>query len=69
MPNPNPVISCGNCVYWQVTTSGGDLGLCRRHPPQIDNIVIPHTAMWPATSDLDWCGEFNPRQEQTSDAV
>lgn len=53
-------VSCAHCRFWQA--QGGSLGLCRRQAPRSHLIGIGNElevrAAWPATSEVDWCGQF-----------
>lgn len=47
---------CGACAYFQADqewTGRERPGQCRRFAPQV-------AAGWPAVSEADWCGEFDP---------
>ena len=62
---------CGNCRFWNYRSESDD-GECRVRAPSIVLGMLtlegkPCTdtdaatiGFWPNTSDLDWCGEFNP---------
>jgi hypothetical protein len=68
--------SCESCFFWKPSPPGinervgGDIGTCRRYPPQISDartIDEPHesdsrlfASFSPATWADDWCGEHKP---------
>lgn len=67
--------SCQNCDYW---LRGSDLhGYCQRHAPapvlarpeeetyEYDERGSPvYVAIWPQTSEYDWCGEYRKAKKQ-----
>ncbi len=59
--------ACGGCCFWAPIEGEKKLGNCRRFPPQMamDAAVDWQTgkctvfpAFWPATEEVDWCGEY-----------
>lgn len=52
---------CEDCHFWAETTPMD--GECRLRPPvPWDNAL--HGWGFPVTSSGDWCGEFEPREDQ-----
>jgi len=51
---------CDLCRWW-LHTEGHALALgdCRRYPPVKTD--IHDYGVWAETMDIDWCGEFRPR--------
>jgi DNA-directed RNA polymerase alpha subunit len=65
---------CKACRFW-VRQAAEDLsGQCRRFPPSLPQTEKQQaeveatgagvfTGVWPDTLGVDWCGEFQPREE------
>lgn len=54
---------CKQCRHWEQDTnysSVGEYGRCRINPPTVQLVVLGGTfmAVWPYTSEKDWCGEW-----------
>lgn len=60
---------CENCRWIDLSISSAILGeetaLCRRNPPGFDDRT--GKAIWPFVEMVDWCGEFEPSQENSDD--
>jgi hypothetical protein len=55
---------CGICNYWSGQGKDSE-GFCRRYAPHPHPATPPEKnliAIWPATWDADWCGEWEARQ-------
>jgi hypothetical protein len=55
--------SCERCRWWdnstqQASAQPDTTGACRVRPPRINKIT--GGAMWPFTTDTDWCGDYSP---------
>lgn len=60
---------CETCSWWDTSAQSPNAepdttGLCRQRPPRADKRL--GTAVWPFTSDTDWCGEYK-REPQPDD--
>jgi len=55
---------CFRCRYWEPPDEDNP-GECRRNPPTIDFVGDEKRTAWPVTESGDWCGEFDPKKEQT----
>jgi len=47
--------ACSNCEFSEMHASNDALFYCRRRAP---SIVRGENALWPVTSEEDWCGEY-----------
>ena len=48
---------CGGCVYFEEREPAAGLwGVCRRYPPTRDPYPL---------HEFDWCGEFNPKEDNS----
>ena len=59
-------LSCATCFYWvQSSRAGNGLGLCRRHPPQLNpsDFGGQRAAVFPLTRGDSVCGEWESDQE------
>lgn len=62
---------CENCRWWNASvasTSEGRQGECRAAPPiawKYENWTLPKK-LWPETSEGDWCGRFEHRDDRAS---
>lgn len=54
---------CENCRWWAKRSEHGNCrtGECRRHAPMFTAALRSH---WCVTGAADWCGEFQPTQEE-----
>jgi hypothetical protein len=52
---------CESCRFWE-PTSAGDRGWCRRKSPVPFLGEKNRDALWPMTTDTDWCGEYRKRK-------
>ena len=67
---------CEKCKYW-IETGGTDSGLvgeCHRNAPQPELIEACSTsniryAVWPVTTDRNWCGQFEQRPMPTQEVL
>ena len=59
----NPERKCETGVVW-VAWTGGNSGLCRRHPPAYR--PSDSQEVWPITKNADWCGEHRTQQEDAA---
>jgi len=56
--------NCGSCRFWESTGAipgserGEQQGHCKRHAPTLVMIGALHQSRFPATSELDWCGDW-----------
>lgn len=50
---------CKNCKYWSNEYMFNNLGVCRRHAPQVvcDNYLQRAESVWPTSTEYDWCGD------------
>lgn len=56
------VETCVSCRFWERRIDGYKIGQCRKkapNPSSQDN----ECAWWPTTGEVDWCGEFKPKQK------
>lgn len=61
--------TCETCVFWHPDQApskdkrGGPWGECRRNAPRLrmPRMSEETEAVWPPTSQTDWCGEFRPQ--------
>lgn len=60
---------CENCRFWKETADDGSAGECQRYPKQIrtDQLGALVGVSFPPMDADDWCGEWKPAQETTSD--
>ena len=58
--NPADIGHCGDCGYWDNTSSADpNLGICRRNPP-IPSPSLSVQGLFPLTTgDVDWCGYYD----------
>jgi len=55
---------CRDCQHYRGDTRAADQkGSCRRYPPAIVEEDERGKLRWPNVSDIEGCGEFEPRQE------
>lgn len=61
--------TCATCRHW--CHEGDDVapvGECRRHAPALTVGQVLHSgtnaaaAVWPATEEADWCGEYEAQE-------
>jgi hypothetical protein len=53
------------CIFWQ---DYGDWGFCRRSAPIAIPVVTGQAdtrTAWPKVSRWEWCGQFEPRTDDT----
>ena len=55
---------CSSCRFYYSNESQ-----CRRYAPPAANHASEVKAFWPAVSEDDWCGEFQPAAVSPSDNV
>ena len=68
---------CELCRFWEPPSVEGakvgyDIGTCHRHAPTIvyghfrkkEHGNIACLAVWPETTSLEWCGEFQPKLQE-----
>ena len=67
---------CENCKFWNETggTDEGLVGECRRNSPSPKILDGPadaniRFAAWPATSQDQWCGDYEERPMDTKDVM
>ena len=67
---------CENCKFWNETggTDEGLVGECRRNSPSPKTLDGPADAnirftAWPATSQDQWCGDYEERPMDTKDVM
>jgi hypothetical protein len=67
---------CENCKFWSETggTDDGLVGECRRNSPIpviLDGAVDAtiRFAIWPATAQYQWCGDFEKRPMETKEVI
>ncbi len=67
---------CENCKHWNETggTDAGLVGECRRNSPLPKTLDGPadakiRFATWPATSQDQWCGDFEQRPMETKEVL
>jgi hypothetical protein len=69
---------CKNCRFWVQQAEEDITGQCRRFPPTLSKTAPQQEAMeatgagtfvgvWPDTLGVDWCGEFQRREETPSE--
>lgn len=62
MPKEKKEPMCRDCHFWEGIIGRADTGECRRHAPvpyvPAEPEVKKVKAAWPATRDIDVCGEF-----------
>ena len=55
-------IRCDECVYWgnprPDKINPGAMGDCHFSPPHNEDRFVPGFAIWPVTTEDDWCGQF-----------
>jgi len=55
-------IRCDECVYWgnprPSKSTRGAMGDCHFSPPRNEDRFVPGYAIWPVTTEDDWCGQF-----------
>ena len=68
--------SCGECIYFQAepvsqfsfrSKDSERQGTCRRHSPVAachDHVSRTAYSVFPLVLEIDWCGEFLPREER-----
>lgn len=52
---------CKNCRFWHQVSRSTGTGQCRKHAPvpRLDGHA------WAATTESDWCGEFEPGKDES----
>ena len=67
---------CENCKFWNETggTDEGLVGECRRNSPSPKTLEGPadtkmRFAAWPATSQNQWCGDYEQRPMETKEVM
>lgn len=56
---PRSFEDCVSCLYWEGSRESG-VGVCQRHCP----VIGPMGAAWPPTDAMEWCGDFEQKEEQ-----
>ena len=58
-------MKCEDCKWWTRRPNSESVGTCHKLLPivKIDDYGDEYWH-WPITSDIDWCGEFKPKESE-----
>jgi hypothetical protein len=64
---PHMTAHCSSCRFWESPWEKAEIGLCRRYAPRPSRRDgVGCGADWPMTSEDDFCGEHEPKQQPDS---
>ena len=62
-------MKCEDCKYWDEQTKDPEAkehyGFCKRYAPRVNE----NKENWAYTDNIDWCGEFKPKEKAKDAAV
>jgi hypothetical protein len=55
---------CGTCRFWDQDEEDEEHGYCHRYPPQMVRGREGIVSCWPETDCEEFCGEWQPEEDQ-----